>query len=256
MAQQTLTRPQALAVLIRMMEGKKSNETKNPWWQDYFTKAGVIGLVDEYSFNTFDRPITRKEIALFVYRLKKVVEDENLRIQSLNQMSIVAPSETGAIDTSLGYTPELAIIAAGIQADDDPELLEAINWMYDNALTRFTSINEYKPFQVLLREEAAKMIVNFANLYADTDKLVNSFPDKCAYTDLASANTDLTGYIQQACTYGLLIGNNKKFDPKKPISKADFVVALIRLLEGKHLNETSLPWWKQYFQQAQTLDIV
>lgn len=86
MAQQTLTRPQALAVLIRMMEGKKSNETKNPWWQDYFTKAGVIGLVDEYSFNTFDRPITRREIAVFVYRMKKVLEDENLRIQSLNQM--------------------------------------------------------------------------------------------------------------------------------------------------------------------------
>ncbi|MBP7062137.1 hypothetical protein KA037_07090 [Patescibacteria group bacterium] len=93
----------------------------------------------------------------------------------------------------------MAIIAAGLDASDDPELAEAINWMHDNELTTFTEINDYKPFQILTREAAAKMIVAFANLYADTDKLVNAYADQCAYTDMSKATDDLKSSITQAC---------------------------------------------------------
>ncbi|MBP7062138.1 hypothetical protein KA037_07085 [Patescibacteria group bacterium] len=91
MPNDVLTRPQALAVLVRMMEARKSNESKDPRWQDYFTKANAIGIVDEYSFNSFDKAITRREVALLVYRIKEIVEDENLRIQSINAMNEAAP---------------------------------------------------------------------------------------------------------------------------------------------------------------------
>lgn len=113
MPNDVLTRPQALAVLVRMMEGRKSNESKDPRRQDYFTKANAIGIVDEYSMNTFDKAITRREVALLVYRIKKIVEDENLKVQSINAMNEVAPAvDTGSIDKTLGYTEQLAIIAA------------------------------------------------------------------------------------------------------------------------------------------------
>lgn len=257
MPNDVLTRPQALAVLVRMMESRKSNESKDPRRQDYFTKANAIGIVDEYSFNSFDKAITRREVALLVYRIKEIVEDENLRIQSINAMNEAAPVvNTWSIDKTLGYTEQLAIIAAGLDASDDPELAEAINWMHDNELTTFTEINDYKPFQILTREAAAKMIVAFANLYADTDKLVNAYSDQCAYTDMSNATDDLKSSITQACERWLIIGKNKTFAPKDPISKADFVAALIRLLEWRHLDETKLPRWKAYYQQAHDLDIV
>lgn len=257
MPNDVLTRPQALAVLIRMMEGRKSNESKDPRWQDYFTKANTIGIVDEYSMNSFDKAITRREVALLVYRIKNIVEDENLKIQSINAMNEVAPAvDTGSIDKTLWYTEQLAIIAAWLDASDDPELAESISWMHDNQLTTFTEINDYKPFQILTREAAAKMVVAFAHIYADTDKLVNAYADQCDYTDMSKATDDLKSSIIQACQWGLIVGKNKVFHPKDPISKADFVAALIRLLEGKHLDETKLPRWKSYYQQAHDLDIV
>jgi len=38
MAQKELTRPEAMAILIRMFEGKVSFEDQHPRWSDYYIK--------------------------------------------------------------------------------------------------------------------------------------------------------------------------------------------------------------------------
>jgi len=52
-----------------------------------------------------------------------------------------------------------------LSINNDPELFEAIRWMNDNGLTNFKTIPEYKPFEILLREQAAKVVSLFANIY-------------------------------------------------------------------------------------------
>lgn len=41
--------------------------------------------------------------------------------------------------------------------------------------------------------------------------------------------------------------------PKATIKKAEFVTAMIRMFEGKKLDETGTPRRKNYFQKAQDM---
>jgi len=56
-------------------------------------------------------------------------------------------------------------LADSLSINNDPELLEAIRWMNDNGLTNYKTITEYKPFEILNREQAAKIVSMFANVF-------------------------------------------------------------------------------------------
>ena len=66
----TLTKGQFITALIRLVEGKKLDESKNPRWTTYYQKALDMGIVGPADAITFDSPITRYEVALFLYRFK------------------------------------------------------------------------------------------------------------------------------------------------------------------------------------------
>lgn len=51
-------------------------------------------------------------------------------------------------------------------------------------------------------------------------------------------------------------GANGSFSPKTTISKAQFITAMIRLFEGKRLNETKSPRRTEYFETAENMGIV
>ncbi|MEI7557368.1 MAG: hypothetical protein WCJ45_00480 [bacterium] len=57
-------------------------------------------------------------------------------------------------------------LADSLSINNDPELLEAIRRMNDNSLTNFKTIAEYRPFEILNREQAAKIISLFANIFS------------------------------------------------------------------------------------------
>ena len=56
------------------------DETTSPWRKNYFTKANELGLINESSESTFDKPITRYEMSTLMYRLRV----KNILVQSLN----------------------------------------------------------------------------------------------------------------------------------------------------------------------------
>jgi hypothetical protein len=51
-------------------------------------------------------------------------------------------------------------------------------------------------------------------------------------------------------------GNNGKFNPQQVVTKAEFVAMLIRLFEGKALDEAVVPWWKLYYEKAIELSLI
>lgn len=51
-------------------------------------------------------------------------------------------------------------------------------------------------------------------------------------------------------------GANGYFSPKTNISKAQFITSMIRLFEGKKLDETLTPRWTRYFEVAENMGIV
>lgn len=76
-----------MALLVRMFEGKLSNENRTPRWGDYYIKGQAMGLTTVATSTAFDAEVSRKEMAIYLYRLKTIVSDPSLKATSLNKIS-------------------------------------------------------------------------------------------------------------------------------------------------------------------------
>jgi hypothetical protein len=92
-------------------------------------------------------------------------------------------------------------LAGSISVDKDPELLEAIRWMNDNSLTSYTTIQDYKPFEVLTREQAAKILYMFAEVF---DFITTGTNTECTFTDIGTADESLITSINNACKASIM----------------------------------------------------
>jgi len=256
-----LTRPEAMAILIRMFEGKTSFENKNPRWSDYYIKGKALWLTT-LSDNNFEKEISRYEIALYIYRLQTIANDPSLKLQSqLTLQNITGTNQTWintiSTDTWSELSQKFSAIANSISVENDPELQEAIRWMHDNWLTSFSTIWEYKPFELLIREQSAKIFDVFAKVFNfSQDKLLPVLPTECQFKDLNNADQTLVTHIQNVCKMEILKWWNQIFDPKTNLTKWQFITALIRLVEGKKLDENKDPRWTSYYQKALDMGIV
>ena len=249
---QKLTRPQAMALLVRIFEGKVSNESRIPRWWDYYVKSQALGLTTLNNQTAFDSDITRREIAIYIYRFKNIVSNETVRLMMLSKLA-----ELGTTGQSFnsGMLDNFWSLADSLSINNDPELLEAIRWMNDNGLTNFKTINEYRPFEILNREQAAKILYNFWEVFKFMQTTHNTAAD-CTFKDAADIDSSLTTYVEQVCTIGIMNWSNGYFNPKWTINKSQFIAAIIRLFEGKKLDETTNPRWKAYFEKAQELGMI
>lgn len=247
-----LTRPQAMALLVRIFEGKLSNEGRTPRWGDYYIKGQALGLTSLNNQTAFDTAISRREIAIYIWRLKNIVTNETIRLMMLNKLTTITTTTTGIITT--GILDNFWSLADSLSISNDPELLEAIRWMNDNGLTNFKTIQEYKPFEILNREQAAKIISLFAKIYNFGNS--TGTIDECTFKDITAADDSLKPYIEQICTMWVMKWANGYFTPKATINKSQFIAAIIRLFEGKKLDETTTPRWKNYFEKAQTMGMI
>ncbi|MEI6672986.1 MAG: S-layer homology domain-containing protein [bacterium] len=84
---QKLTRPQAMALLVRIFEGKVSNESKTPRRGEYYIKGQALGLTTLNTQSMFDASITRREIAIYIYRFKNIVSNETIKIMMFNKLN-------------------------------------------------------------------------------------------------------------------------------------------------------------------------
>lgn len=250
---QKLTRPQAMAVLIRMFEGKVSNESRVPRWGDYYTKSQALGLTTLNNQTAFDSNITREEIAIYIYRFKNIVSNETIKLMMLSKLSELG---TAGQTTTTWILDNFGTLADSLSINNDPELLEAIRWMNDNGLTNFKTIPEYKPFEILLREQAAKIISLFANIYNFGNASGWIISNGCTFKDIATTDASLVSYVEQVCALGIMQWSDGYFNPKGTINKSEFIATIIRLFEGKKLDETTSPRWKNYFEKAQEIGMI
>ena len=279
LAQKSLSKAEALTVLIRILEWELSSEEFTPWWTLYFVKAKNIALTNEADVNSLDRPITRREIALLMYRFKKIVLDVQLNSAAKEQLSLINQNPVSFVPESQNttqisdnnqsswsttseevkdYSWVLSWVdfwtTTSLSILNSPEVVEAINWMRDNWLTSAKDTTSYFPFQYLTREQAAKMFLQFAKAL-DYNTPLDENPS-CDFTDLKEANPDLVSSIQGVCKLWIMQWGNWIFAPNAVMTKSQFVAMLIRLYEWKRLDETTNPWWANYFIKAGELWIL
>lgn len=264
----TLTKAELSAALIRMFSDGQLNENVTPWWSNYFFKAQELGMTKETNINNFQNPVSRYELALVLYRFKKIYADEEPvnplvpTTGSTNTGSSVVM--TGSVTTSGTITQTgastvtsgdsvLHLIGQGSNVTDTLEFQESVWWMYDNGLTKFSGSAEFAPFDVLTREQAAKMLVQYRNIMFPGKSATT--PANCTFQDIKNADATLTGWIIQSCKLNILKGGDGFFAPTKALSRAEAIAVLLRMFDETQ-DESMVPRWTNYFIRANQLGLI
>ena len=284
MPHDNLTKGQLLAVLLRIFEWKMSDESGQPWWIEYYIKAMTLSLTNETNLAKFDQPVSRWEASLLIFRFKNMVIDETqyelylARLDALawdnesylrqleelkskrwwgQDQNSATPVDNSNPDSNWITTGSwtvadswssvsLDIIAWNETLTDSPEFIEAINWMYDMWMTSYNTTEAFMPYQTITRAQVAKMLDKFATATNLTG--INN-AGSCEFSDVASGS-EYKDSITRVCQYWIMAWSKDKFSPDKTVSKAEFVAMLIRLFDGKTLDETLNPRWTAYYKRA------
>jgi hypothetical protein len=100
--------------------------------------------------------------------------------------------------------------------------------MYQNGLTKYDTLEGYRPDDFLLREEATKII---GQAYHVLKLSPISSETNCSFSDSGSFDPSLSAFITSTCKSGIFKGSQGKFFPHTTLSKAEALTVLIRILE-------------------------
>lgn len=292
MPHDNLTKGQLLAVLLRIFEWKMSDESGQPWWIEYYIKALTLWLSNEINLAKFDQPVSRREASLLISRFKNMVIDpvdyelylarldalkwdndsylqqlEDLKTKrwesasTWENISESTPDTTnpdsnwitaGSGSTTTWSSVSLDIIAWNETLTDTPEFMEAINWMYDMWMTSYNTTESFMPYNTITRAQVAKMLDKFA-IATNMTEIRNFW--NCEFSDVLSGS-EYKDAITRVCQYGIMAWSNDKFSPDQTVTKAEFVAMLIRLFDGKTLDETLNPRWTSYYKRAIEIGLI
>ncbi len=122
--------------------------------------------------------------------------------------------------------------------------------MYGEGLTKYDTVWDFRPNDLITRGEAAK----FVNQYAQLEGLSKSYT-QCQFSDIEWYDYTLIPHIAEACAYGLIKWSQGRYMPNNLITEAQAITIIVRSLYG-FLDETG-PYWRQYYYEAgQELGII
>jgi hypothetical protein len=118
----------------------------------------------------------------------------------------------------------------------------------------FDQAYEKNLYQYITRADIARIVDIFGQEYIDNyqphgnDALCNNLKD---ITNIGNQT-----HIINVCSKSLMRGDGSgNFYPDQEITKAQFVTAIVRLIDGKQ-DETTTPWWENYYKKAQERNII
>jgi hypothetical protein len=146
---------------------------------------------------------------------------------------------------------DVSIIVWDSEIDTESEFIEALFFAYDTWLTAYKDINSFMPYSVLTREQWAKMLGVFAERVLWLQPIENS---ACTFKDAHLADHSLRAYIISSCTMGVFKwSSDGHFYPTQWLTKAQWLAAIIRMFEWWMLDESTDPWYLNYFYAAREM---
>jgi len=92
---QIVTKAEFVAMLIRLFDWAKLDESLNPWWTEYYKRAIEIWLISAQDTVSFTSEIARYDVATYLYRLKvRLTMYNNLNSTQLSDEVLKTLSET------------------------------------------------------------------------------------------------------------------------------------------------------------------
>ena len=289
MPRENLTKGQLLAVLLRIFEWKMSNESGQPWRIEYYIKATTILLTNEINLSKFDKPVSRREASLLIYRFKNMVIDESqykIYLARLNNLEWDNDNYLKQIEELKSKYEASKESNNSDQSSDNsnPDSNWIISWTWDQSLTWNTSWNNVS-LDIIAGNEALTdspefiesinwMYDNGITSYNTTEsfmpyqtitraqiaKMLDKFAIatnlatvrnlwNCEFSDV-NPQSEFKDSITRVCQYWIMAGSNDKFFPDQIVTKAEFVSMLIRLFDWSKLDESLNPWWTSYYKRA------
>lgn len=129
---------------------------------------------------------------------------------------------------------------------------DTLNRAYDNWLTKFNTIADFRPNDGLRRDEATKFFIKFAEWQFELVESTNN----CKFTDINLAWKDLTWYINQACKYGIINGFNNKFMPNDSLTNEQIVAMVARVEFGKQDEKNVSRWSDNYYKIMENYNLI
>ena len=118
----------------------------------------------------------------------------------------------------------------------------ALNWISQKWLTKYNTIQGFRPSDSFTREQAAKFFGQFAI------NVMQKKPDSnmlCDFSDINLADETLKNDIITACQLGIFKWYKGKFDPKAILQAWEAAAVLIRIIDW-YQDETMQPWFTKY----------
>jgi hypothetical protein len=153
----------------------------------------------------------------------------------------------------------LAVVATAVSlapanaALNDAEFTSALNWAYENGLTKFNSEDAFMPYANITREQAAKFLASYT--VTNLCEVTSSDNEACNFSDINSGDYSLKEYIMLACELGLVRGTGGKFMPTANLTRAEAFTILSRAMsanEGEDAPaEDGTPWYAGHFKAMQ-----
>ena len=157
-----------------------------------------------------------------------------------------------AILAGVSMVANVALPGLAQAATPDTELGQAYEWARSKEITTMDSYEAANMYGAVTRAQLAKMLSNWAmNVRGLT-------PDEslaCEFTDVASVQGDLKGFIKTSCQLGLMGQGITAFRPYDKISRAEFGTALSRALWGNE-NNGEIPYYAKHLNALKAAGIM
>ena len=163
---QIVTKAEFVAMLIRLFDWAKLDESINPWWTEYYKRAIEIWLISAQDTVSFTSEIARYDVATYLYRLKvRLTMYNNLNSTQLSDEVLKTLSETATTwdDWKINIKAYVDILALNNSAFTDGHI-EFLDSRYKVTRSELDSYNV-----------GVNSFVRYGKLYSlETDEQVGS----------------------------------------------------------------------------------
>ena len=163
---QVVTKAEFVAMLIRLFDWTKLDESVNPWWTEYYKRAIEIWLISAQDTVSFTDEIARYDVATYLYRLKvRLTMYNNLNSTQLSDEILKTLSETIATgeDWKVNVKAYVDILALNNSAFTDG-YIELMDQRYKVSRSELDSYNVW-----------TNSFVRYGKLYSlETDEQIGS----------------------------------------------------------------------------------
>lgn len=254
-----ISKAEFTTVLLRIIIGNKLDETTSPWWLTYYMQARNMWLTKEQNANAFDGNLSRYAAALLLYRtVGKIylwstqVNPSEFTWNITTGTLLVTGSNNSDNATTSGLIADVPLVSS---LTADPALQEAIYRLHDIGVTKYTDINDFRPFDSIQRQEAAKMFLTFRYAIGSQISSPLTITGECQFVDLVNADQTLVPYIHQACSVGILKWSSDIYQPFNELTRAQAISILLRITDG-YQDESGSVWWQKYYDRALQLGMI